>query len=76
MKMHAKKWWKSVKKIVGTTSHNFTLGNVESENMSNRQRADYINKFFTSLTKDYPRINMNKHHLGVLNTCPKLLFKV
>jgi hypothetical protein len=37
---NAKKWWKSVKKIVGTTSHNFTLGNVVSENMSNKQTAD------------------------------------
>ena len=54
---NAKKWWKSIKKIVGTTSHNFNLGNVVSENMSNKQTADYINKFFTSLTKDYLGIN-------------------
>ena len=34
---NAKKWWKSVKKIVGTTSHNFTLGNVVSENITIHQ---------------------------------------
>ena len=46
-----------MKKIVGASRHNFTLGNAVSENMSNKQTADYINTFFTSLTKDYPRIN-------------------
>ena len=54
---NAKKWWKSVKKIFGTLCHNFTLGNVVSENINNKQTADYINTFFTSLTKDYPGIN-------------------
>ena len=46
-----------MKKIVGASRHNFTLGNVVSENMSTKQTADYIISFFTSLSKDYPRIN-------------------
>ena len=69
---NARKWWKSVKKIVGASRHNFTLGNVVSENMSNKQTADYINSFFTSLTKDYPRINSEWLSFGSAEYLPKI----
>ena len=69
---NARKWWKSVKKIVGASRHNFTLGNVVSENMSNKQTPDYINSFFTSLTKDYPRINSEWLSFGSAEYLPKI----
>ena len=69
---NARKWWKNVKKIVGASSHNFTLGNAVSENMSNKQTADYINTFFISLTKDYPRINSEWLSFGSAEYLPKI----
>ena len=69
---NARKWWKSVKKIVGASRHNFTLGNAVSENMSNKQTADYINTFFTSLTKNYPRINSEWLSFGSAEYLPKI----
>ncbi len=53
-------------------SHNFTHGNVVSENMSNKQTADYTIKFFTSLTKDYPRINSKWLSFGRAEYLPKI----
>ena len=40
--------------------------------MSNKQTADYINSFFTSLTKDYPRINSEWLSFGSAEYLPKI----
>ncbi len=40
--------------------------------MTNKQTADYINKFFTSLTKDYPRINSEWLSFGRAEYLPKI----
>ena len=61
-----------MKKIVGASRHNFTLGNAVSQNMSNKQTADYINTFFTSLTKDYPRFNSEWLSFGSAEYLPKI----
>ena len=61
-----------MRKIVGASRHNFTLGNAVSENMSNKQTADYINTFFTSLTKNYPRINSEWLSFGSAEYLPKI----
>ena len=49
--------WKNVKRIVGNKRQNFDLSDPLSDApMNNKQTADYINSFFTSLTKEYPKV--------------------
>jgi hypothetical protein len=50
---NSKKWWENVKRIVGNKRQNFDLSDAP---MNNKQTADYINSFFTSLIKEYPKV--------------------
>ena len=54
---NSKKWWENVKRIVGNKRQNFDLSDPLSDaSMNDKQTADYINSFFTSLTKEYPKV--------------------
>ena len=54
---NSKKWWENVKRIVGNKRQNFDLSDPLSDApMNDKQTADYINSFFTSLTKEYPKV--------------------
>jgi hypothetical protein len=54
---NSKKWWTNVKRIVGNKRQNFDLSDPLSDApMNDKQTADYINSFFTSLTKEYPKV--------------------
>ena len=47
-------------------------GELEHFNFEHFQTADYINTFFTSLTKDYPRINSEWLSFGSAEYLPKI----
>jgi hypothetical protein len=54
---NSKKWWENVKRIVGNKRQNFDLPDPLSDApMNDKQTADYINSFFTNLTKEYPKV--------------------
>ena len=54
---NSKKWWENVKRIAGNKRQNFDLsGPLSDAPMNDKQTADYINGFFTSLTNEYPKV--------------------
>ena len=49
-----KLWWKQIKKVVGTKQDSVSIIDPETENpLSAKESAEYINTFFTDLTKNY-----------------------
>ena len=51
-------WWKQIKKVVGSKQDSITIIDPETENPLNaKQTAEYINTFFTDLTKNYPEVS-------------------
>ena len=52
-----KLWWKQIKKVVGTKQDSVSIIDPETENpLSTKESAEYINTFFTDLTKNYPEV--------------------
>ena len=52
-----KLWWKQIKKVVGTKQDSVSIIDQETENpLSAKESAEYINTFFTDLTKNYPEV--------------------
>jgi hypothetical protein len=50
-----KLWWKQIKKVVGTKQDSVSIIDPETGNpLSAKESAEYINTFFTDLTKNYP----------------------
>ena len=53
-----KLWWKQIKKVVGRKQDSIAIIDPETENQLNaKQSAEYINTFFTDLTKNYPEVS-------------------
>ena len=53
-----KLWWKKIKKIVGSKRESISIIDPETGNPLNaKQSAEYINTFFTDLTKNYPEVS-------------------
>jgi hypothetical protein len=52
-----KQWWKQIKKVVGTKKDSVSIIDPETENpLSAKESAEFINTFFTDLTKNYPEV--------------------
>ena len=71
-----KRWWQNVKRIVGNKRQNFDLtGPLSDAPMSNKQTADYINIFFTSLTKEYSEVKGEWLSFGNQDPLPPIMIE-
>ena len=66
-----KAWWRNIKKIVGNKKVNVSLLDpVTGALMDDKQTANYINAFFSSLTKDFTAVDRDWANYGETEELP------